>query len=127
MGEGGAAMWITVASVFGALGVVLGAFGAHSLEARLDASKLEIWSTAVQYHLLHAVLLFALAVWGNAVGRSIQPSAALLVAGIVGFSGSLYLLALGGPRWLGPITPLGGLCLIGGWVALAWLPRTGLD
>ena len=120
-------MWISVAALLGALGVVLGAFGAHSLEARLDAEKLEIWSTAVQYHLLHAAVLFALAAWGNAVGRSIQPSAALLVAGIVGFSGSLYLLALGGPSWLGPITPLGGLCFIGGWIALVWLPRSGLE
>ncbi|MCH2171789.1 DUF423 domain-containing protein [Myxococcota bacterium] len=116
-------MWISTASLLGAAGVALGAFGAHALKARLDAQQLQTWSTAVEYHLVHAVALLAVVLWGNATGRSVQPSAALFTAGILAFSGSLYALALGGPRWLGPITPLGGLCFVGGWISLAWFAR----
>ena len=116
-------MWIVLSSALGATGVALGAFGAHALETRLDAEHLEVWSTAVEYHLIHALSLFALAAWGNATGRGIQPAAALFALGIVFFSDSLYGLALGAPRWLGPITPVGGLCLIGGWIALARIGR----
>jgi len=116
-------MWIILASVLGTTGVALGAFGAHALKARLEAAQLATWSTAVEYHLLHAIALLALALYGKATGRAVQPSAALFVAGIVLFSGSLYALALGGPRWLGPVTPLGGLCFLAGWIALAWLAR----
>lgn len=111
--------WILVSALTGALGVVLGAFGAHSLRARLDPAQLGTWQTAVQYHLLHALALLALALWSDATGRPAGLAAALFLAGIVLFSGSLYILALGGPRWIGPVTPLGGLCLIGGWLALA--------
>lgn len=124
---GGENVWITVASILGAVGVALGAFGAHALSERLDGRQLEVWSTAVDYQLLHAVALFALAAWGSATGRSIQPGAALFTLGVLAFSGSLYVLALGGPRWLGPITPIGGLCLIAGWVSLAWLGRGAAD
>jgi len=121
-----AASWIGVAGVLGAVGVVLGAFGAHALKARLDPSQLSSWQTAVEYHLLHAVALLALALFATASGRAISWPAALFAAGIVLFSGSIYVLVLGGPRWLGPVTPLGGLCLIAGWVCLvplapAWL------
>ena len=123
----GGSMWITVASILGALGVALGAFGAHALAERLDGGQLQTWSTAVEYHLLHAVALFALAAWGSATGRSIQPAAAFFTGGVLAFSGSLYVLALGGPRWLGPITPLGGLCFLAGWISLAWLGRGAAD
>ena len=81
------------------------------------------WSTAVEYQLIHSVALLALALYGSATQRAIAPAAGSFVAGIALFSGSLYLLALGGPRWLGPVTPIGGLCLIGGWIALLWLAR----
>ena len=114
--------WLLTAGLLGAVGVGLGAFGAHGLRERLAAEQLSSWETAVTYHLLHAVLLAALA-WG-AGDRPIGLPAALLTAGIVLFSGSIYVLVLGGPRWLGPVTPLGGLSLIGGWIALAWLARS---
>jgi uncharacterized membrane protein YgdD (TMEM256/DUF423 family) len=117
----GARTWMAVAAALGALGVVLGAFGAHGLRARLPAEKLASWSTAVEYHLLHAVALLALALWADATGRAAALPAALFTAGVVLFSGSIYALVLGGPRWLGPVTPLGGLCLIAGWVAVVVL------
>jgi len=116
-------MWIAIAAVLGALGVALGAFGAHALKARLEPQQLATWATAVDYHLIHAVALLALALYGAATGRAIGPAAAGFCAGIVLFSGSLYGLALGGPRWLGPVTPLGGLCFIAGWLALGWVAR----
>lgn len=102
-------------------GVILGAFGAHGLRGRLTPADLEIFETGVRYHMYHALGLFAVA-W--AVTR--WPSGATtlagwsLIVGIVIFSGSLYLLVLTGQRWLGAITPLGGVALIVGWGALAW-------
>jgi uncharacterized membrane protein YgdD (TMEM256/DUF423 family) len=97
------------------LAVALGAFGAHALKNTLEAnSTVEIWKTAVLYHLVHAVALIALALHG----RTIRGPFFLLVAGIAIFSGSLYLLALTNVRWLGAITPIGGLCFLTGW---AWL------
>jgi uncharacterized membrane protein YgdD (TMEM256/DUF423 family) len=116
--------WILVASITGAAGVVLGAFGAHALAARLTASQLASWHTAVQYHLLHAVVLLVLALFAVSSGRSVGVPASLFSAGVLFFSGSIYCLVLGGPRWLGPITPIGGACLIAGWISLAWLSRS---
>lgn len=100
--------------------MVLGAFGAHALKARLGGEALSVWQTAVQYHFWHALALLAVAlatpqlsgVWAKAAGW-------LFVAGVVVFSGSLYALALGAPRALGMVTPLGGAALILGWLALA--------
>jgi uncharacterized membrane protein YgdD (TMEM256/DUF423 family) len=115
--------WIVAAAGVGALGVILGAFGAHGLEARVGADSLRTWETAVRYHLLHAVALLALALHGAAAQRGISLPAGLWTGGIVLFSGSLYLLTLGGPRWLGPVTPLGGLFLIAGWLSLWTLRR----
>ncbi|MBB83822.1 MAG: hypothetical protein CL931_08445 [Deltaproteobacteria bacterium] len=116
-------MWIQTAALFGALGVVLGAFGAHGLEARLTPDRLDVWTTAVDYHLLHAVALLALALYARATGAKIRGPATGFTLGILLFSGSLYALALGGPRLLGPVTPLGGLCFIAGWLALIPLAR----
>ncbi len=112
------------AGALGASGVALGAFGAHLLRASLDAAGTrEVWETAVRYQLLHAVALLGFAGWARSAGRPGGAPATwtvrLWVAGTVLFSGSLYGLALGGPRWLGPMTPLGGLSLIAGWVAAA--------
>ena len=102
------------------LGVLLGAFGAHGLRDRLTADMLAVYETGIQYHLSHALGLLAVAWaasrWPNAWTGS---AGWLFVAGILLFSGSLYLLALTGVRWLGAITPIGGLCFIAGWVALA--------
>lgn len=117
-----------LAGILGATGVVLGAFGAHALKGKLDErGTAQVWDTAVKYHLIHAVALLALAAWvetrsisGASKGqKAAQRVAICWVAGILLFSGSLYLLALGGPAWLGPVTPLGGLALLAGWVLLA--------
>ena len=115
--------WILAAALLGALGVMLGAFGAHGLAARVEPSSLESWRTAVQYHLIHVLLLLALGLYAQQSGRSIALPAGLLCVGIVLFSGSIYALVLGGPRWLGPVTPLGGLALILAWLALVPLAR----
>jgi uncharacterized membrane protein YgdD (TMEM256/DUF423 family) len=110
--------WIAIAAALGAIGVGLGAFGAHALRARLAPELLAAWQTGVLYHLLHSVALLALGLFAQATGRTVTVPASLFTAGIVLFSGSLYLLAGLGQRWAGPITPLGGLCLIAGWLAL---------
>ena len=100
--------------------VALGAFGAHALKATLQSSgMLDVWNKAVLYHFLHGVALVALALYG---ARN-RPTYFLLVAGIVLFSGSLYAMALTNVRWLGAITPLGGLCFLAGWAWLVIAPR----
>jgi uncharacterized membrane protein YgdD (TMEM256/DUF423 family) len=118
---------IFVAALLGALGVGLGAFGAHGLKARLGDS-LGTWETGVSYHLLHALALFGVAVLLRVVGEAtlLRSAGWLFAVGVLCFSGSLYALALGGPRWLGPVTPLGGLAFIVGWGCIAvWALRTG--
>ena len=100
-----------------AAGVTLGAFGAHALKARLSPAMLDVWQTAVQYHLVHALAMVAIAL---AARPAFTPAGWLLGAGILLFSGSLYLLAFTGARWLGAVTPLGGLAFILGWLWLAW-------
>lgn len=98
------------------LAVALGAFGAHALKAKLQLSDLtSVWEKAVLYHFLHAVALLALSVVPN-LSRT---GPLFLVAGIAIFSGSLYIMALTNVRWLGAITPLGGLCFLAGWLWLA--------
>ncbi len=112
--------WIALtAGLLGFAGVVLGAFGAHLLKETLTASgSLAIWQTAVLYHLVHSVALLAVAGWSGA-GPKLAWIARCWTAGIVLFSGSLYWLALGGPKILGPVTPLGGLALLLGWMFVA--------
>jgi uncharacterized membrane protein YgdD (TMEM256/DUF423 family) len=105
-----------VAALFGFLGVALGAFGAHGLhEILVRNERLGNWETAVQYHLVHAVVLLAIS------RSSAVPRVAwwLFVVGILVFSGTLYVLALTNMRWLGAITPLGGVALLAGWLSLA--------
>ncbi|HET6432227.1 DUF423 domain-containing protein [Dyella sp.] len=108
-------------AIAGASGVLLGAFGAHALRGRLDADALGWWHTATQYQLWHALAL-ALAVHAGR-GRAAGFAIGAFAVGIVLFSGSLYLMALGAPRWFGAITPLGGLGFIAGWIALAMAMR----
>ena len=97
------------------LAVALGAFGAHSLKPTLELrGMLDVWNKAVLYHFIHSIALLVLALHGT-VNRGAWW---LLFAGIVLFSGSLYMIALTNLRWLGPITPIGGLCFLAGW---AWL------
>jgi uncharacterized membrane protein YgdD (TMEM256/DUF423 family) len=113
--------FILLGSVFGAVGVILGAFGAHALREQLTAESLGTFETGVRYQMVHALALLGVAVAAGRWPASAWPGAAgwLFVAGIVLFSGSLYGLALGAPRWLGALTPFGGLALIGGWLCLA--------
>ena len=101
--------------------VALGAFAAHGLKARLDATMLATFETGVRYHLYHALGLLAVA-WAATrwPGVAVNASGWLFVAGIVLFSGSLYALSLTGVRWLGAITPFGGLAFLAGWACLAW-------
>jgi len=106
-----------LAGLAGASAVLLGAFGAHALRGTLDADHRELWHTAVQYHFWHALAL-ALAAWCGR-GRAGCWAVGLFAGGIVLFSGSLYALALGAPRWAGLVTPFGGLAFVAGWVALA--------
>lgn len=120
-----AKLWLVVASVSGGLAVVLGAFGAHALRARLPAERLGSWQTGVEYHLLHSVALLALALYAAQSGRAVTLPAGLFTAGIVLFSGSIYGLVLTPWRWLGPLTPLGGLCFIAGWLSLLLLVGRG--
>ncbi len=109
----------TLGAAFAALGVILGAFGAHALRTRLDADQLEIYQTGVRYQMYHAfaLLMSAWLIARNAPRAGI--AAWLFVSGIVIFSGSLYLLVATGARWWGAVTPIGGLCFIAGWIVLA--------
>jgi uncharacterized membrane protein YgdD (TMEM256/DUF423 family) len=112
---------VLVAALLGALGVLLGAFGAHGLRQRLAPELLALWQTAVQYHLWHALAMLGVGLLSLHFPQHgwLRAAALLLFAGIVLFSGSLYALALGAPRVLGAATPLGGLSLIAGWGCLA--------
>lgn len=116
---------LLAAAVFGLTGVALGALGAHALEAKLEArGMVAVWETASLYHLAHALALLAVGIWLR-ISNGVGPAGAIWAArawtvGILLFSGSLYLLALGGPRWLGPITPLGGVALMVGWAGIAF-------
>lgn len=107
-------------SLLAAVGVALGAFGAHALRGRLDPALLATWQTAVQYHLAHALGILLIALLIPKLGMHATWSGWLMVAGIFLFSGSLYLLAITGVRWLGAVTPLGGLAFIAGWLLLAF-------
>jgi uncharacterized membrane protein YgdD (TMEM256/DUF423 family) len=112
------------AGAFGALSgvvaVALGAFAAHALRARLEPAMLEVFETAARYQLVHAVALLAVAaLLARGGSRAFSAGAALFAAGTVLFAGSLYALALTGVRAWGAVTPLGGACLIAGWLAIA--------
>ncbi|HLR01077.1 MAG TPA: DUF423 domain-containing protein [Sphingobacterium sp.] len=117
---------IITASLLGILAVILGAFGAHGLEGKVSDSQLEVWKTANQYHFYHTFALLFLSTFSRAKNASIRFSFICFLVGILLFSGSLYLLStkelmgIGNARLLGPVTPLGGVFFIGGWVALFW-------
>ena len=109
-------------SLLGALSVGLGAFGAHALRDRVEASLLANYQTGVTYMFFHALALFAVVLALGKWPASNLPvwSGWLFVVGIVFFSGSLFLMAFTGMRWLGAITPIGGVAFIAGWLLLAW-------
>jgi len=117
--------FFALGSLFAGLGVALGAFGAHALRGRVADDLLATFETGVRYQVYHALALFAVVFALTRWANTTLPTVAgwLFVAGIVIFSGSLYVLALSGIRWLGAITPLGGVAFIAGWICLmvaAW-------
>jgi len=108
-----------VGAVLLATGVALGAFGAHGLEGRITADRLATFETAVRYQLVHGVGLLALAGLARPDARLARLAATALTAGALLFAVTLYLLAIGGPSWLGAVAPIGGAAMIAGWVAAA--------
>ena len=113
--------FVALGAVLAGLAVAAGAFGAHGLRDRLAPDMLAVFETAARYQMYHALGLVAVA-WVTTRWPDASAGLAgwLFVAGIVLFSGSLYVLALSGVRWLGAITPFGGLCFLAGWGVLAW-------
>jgi len=113
---------IVLAAVVLFVAVGTGAFGAHALKTRLGSEALAVWQTAVQYHFWHGLGLLAvgLLMINQPDSVALAVAAALFVAGIVLFSGSLYALAFTGTKWFGAVTPFGGLAFLGGWAVLAF-------
>jgi uncharacterized membrane protein YgdD (TMEM256/DUF423 family) len=122
-------LWGAIGAGLMALGVMLGAFGAHALKERLDAYSLDVYQKAVFYHFVHALGILIVAAFfraGVLTESACTTVCALLLTGIVLFSGSLYLLALTGSRGFGAVTPFGGLAFIAAWLLLAYrLLRAG--
>lgn len=116
-----AKLFILLGSLSGMLAVGFGAFGAHALKARLDDYSMGVFETAVQYHFYHsfALLIVGILALSQPHTALLKSSGWLFFIGLFIFSGSLYILSLTGLRWLGAITPLGGLAFIGGWACLA--------
>ena len=116
-----AKLFILLGSCSGMLAVAFGAFGAHALKGRLDDNALGVFETAVQYHFYHTFALLAVGIIALSQPQSVmlKSSGWLFLIGLLIFSGSLYLISLTGMRWLGAVTPLGGLAFIGGWACLA--------
>ena len=109
---------IRVGALSAGIAVAAGAFGAHLLKDKIGATGLEVWKTGVQYHLAHALAMLLVAALGEKVAQS-ERIGKLFLAGQLIFAGSLYLLAVTGVKWLGAITPLGGVCFLLGWGYLA--------
>ena len=113
---------LTIGALLALAAVALGAFGAHALKARLSPEMASVWQTAVLYHGWHALGLVAagLLLLHRPDAGAVALASWLFAAGVVLFSGSLYLLALTGTRGLGAVTPFGGLAFLAGWAAFAW-------
>ena len=114
-------LFFAIGGLCGFLGVALGAFGAHALKASLAADMLAVFEVGVRYQMYHACALLAVG-WAYTrwPGAFVIAAGWLFVAGIALFSGSLYALSISGARWLGAITPVGGVALLAGWLCLAW-------
>ena len=113
--------WVLMSSCLGALSVALGAFGAHGLKGRLTEADLQIYDLAVRYQMYHALALLGVALVASHVDHPGLKLAGLgFCIGVFFFSGSLYTMVATGQRWLGAVTPIGGLALIVGWVSLGW-------
>lgn len=118
--------FLAMGALTAGLAVILGAFGAHTLETRVTAERLAVFETGVRYQMYHAIALLVLA-WAAQQWPSWQITAAgyLFIAGMIIFSGSLYLLVITDTAWLGAITPIGGLSFIVGWALLFWAALAG--
>ena len=112
-------IWIRVASLMMFIAVGLGAFGAHAIRGKISDYYFDVYKTAVLYQFIHALGLFVVA-WLSTVSKDPKVSLAgfLMLAGIIIFSGSLYVLSLTGTKWLGALTPIGGLCFLAAWICL---------
>ena len=115
--------WMTLAAVSGLVAVAVGAFAAHGVT---DPRARELLRTGAMYGFMHAMATFACATFMQIGARRARFAPAFFLSGVLLFSGSLYAMALGAPRWLGAVTPLGGLCFLTGWAILAWAAR-GVD
>lgn len=114
-------MWIAISALNLAFAVLFGAFGAHGLKARASAEQLTWWHTATEYFFYHAIGLLALGILSKVIPQlPIKTSFLFIQFGIFFFCGSLYIMALGLPRILGAVTPIGGALMIIGWLVLAW-------
>lgn len=112
--------WFVLGAIAAGIAVMLGAFGAHGLKSRVEPELLAVFETGVRYHMYHALALLAVG-WASTRWPSalVAASGWAFLAGILIFSGSLYLMTLTGARWLGAVTPIGGVAFIVGWIALA--------
>ncbi|MEY4876365.1 MAG: hypothetical protein RL708_1514 [Bacteroidota bacterium] len=112
---------LLIACILGALSVALGAFAAHGLKKMVDAYYLEIFEKGVKYQFYHTFAILAIGILINQFSNiNFNLPVYLFLAGIFFFSGSLYVMTFIQPKWLGPITPIGGLCFIAGWLTMAW-------
>ncbi|WP_101758556.1 DUF423 domain-containing protein [Oceanicoccus sp. KOV_DT_Chl] len=120
--------FLLIAAISGLMAVAIGAFGAHGLKARLTEDLMAVYQTGVQYHFYHTLALMLV---GTLALQMPMPllnwSGCLFIVGMIIFSGSLYLLALTGIKWLGAITPLGGVAMIAGWLSLAVAVYKGME
>ena len=114
--------WILLGAILGATFVLHAAFGAHWLEDRVSSEQLEWWETGAFHHGVHALALMGFGLFRKTRETSELPGWLLLV-GVLIFSTTLYVMALGGPRWLGAVTPVGGSLLVLGWLGFAWTAR----
>jgi uncharacterized membrane protein YgdD (TMEM256/DUF423 family) len=115
--------WIFLGALLGAVSVIAGAFGAHALAARLEPRELALWETAARYLMYGAFAIILLGLFGrqgSAKGVAVEGAGWFLLAGSLLFSGTVFALALGSPRWLGAVTPIGGILLILGFLLFAW-------
>lgn len=118
-------LWFRLAAFFMMTAVVFGAFGTHALKGRLTDGLFQIYQTAALYHMVHALGLFAVAwAWSLKPSAAVRWAGVALTLGILFFSGTLYVLAITGVRWLGAVTPVGGLLFIAGWALLAFASAT---
>jgi uncharacterized membrane protein YgdD (TMEM256/DUF423 family) len=124
-----ARFFLIIAAVSGFFAVVIGAFATHGLKKVLTPEMIEVVKTGVQYQMYHALALLLIGLWisHKPATPGLKAGALAFILGILLFSGSLYALALGAPRWFGPITPLGGFCFLIGWLCLlgaAWRSKS---